>query len=64
MVALNVLAAYMLINQGLVYLSTNDENHYRFNGTIPTSEWKWIEWKWISQNVFDSTVGFPDRIAL
>lgn len=59
MVGLNVVSAYMLTNLGLVYLATNDGNHYYFDGTVPTSTWNWI-----TQNVFDSTVGFPDRVAL
>ena len=59
MIMLNVTSAYMLPGNGRVYFSLNDGTYFYIDGTQPLSVP--VE---ITQNIFESTVGFPDRVGL
>lgn len=59
MVMLNVVSAYMLTGNGRVYVALNDGTYFYIDGTqplLPATE--------TTLGMFDSTVSFPDRVAL
>lgn len=55
----NVIEAFMLTNNGQIYIKYNDGNYYMFAGALPAEPG--IE---ITQNTYDSRVGFTDRIVI
>ena len=55
----NVLQAFMLTNNGQIYIKYNDNTYYMFAGALPAEPG--IE---ITQVTYDSRVGFTDRIVI
>ena len=55
----NVLEAFMLTNNGEVYVKYNDGTYYMFAGASPANPGIAI-----TQGTYDSRVGFPDRIVI